>query len=400
MIKLNDYAKVVGKSNIEELKLIAGYLEGATIQNVNSTAVGGGVAEILTRMVPLLNELGVGTHWDVIKGNEEFFNVTKAFHNGLHGYPVEISPHMFDIFMETNESNLKDFSVKSPLVIIHDPQPAGLIAKKHEGQSKWVWRCHIDVSTPNKKIWNFLSKMVKQYDASIFSMPQFAQPLPIPQFIIPPSIDPLSDKNKDLTKEEVDAVLTKYEIPTDKPIITQISRFDRLKDPVGVIKAYKLVKKHNDCRLILAGGGASDDPEGAQVFAEVQEEAKNDPDIHLLMLPHDNLIINALQRASTIIIQKSLKEGFGLTISEALWKRKPVVAGAVGGIKLQVIHGVTGYLSSSIEGTANRIERLLNNPAMAKKFGENGREYVKTNFLLTRHLKDYLLLALTLLKNY
>ncbi|MFC1478928.1 glycosyltransferase [Candidatus Margulisiibacteriota bacterium] len=398
MLTLNDYAKAVGKSNIEELKLIAKYLEGATIQNVNSTSVGGGVAEILTRMVPLLNELGVETHWDVIKGNEEFFNVTKAFHNGLHGHPVEVSKHMFDIFMETNDENLKEFIVKSPFVIIHDPQPAGLIAKKNEGSSKWVWRCHIDISTPNRKIWNFLSKIVKDYDASIFSMPQFAQPLPIPEFIIPPSIDPLSDKNRELEPEEIQAVLDKYEIPTDKPIVTQISRFDRLKDPVGVIKAYKLVKKHNDCRLILAGGGASDDPEGALVFAEVQEEASNDPDIHLLMLPHDNLIINALQRASTIILQKSLKEGFGLTISEALWKRKPVVAGAVGGIKLQIIHGVTGYLTSSIEGTASRIERLLNNPAMAKKFGENGREYVKTNFVLTRHLKDYLLLALTLLK--
>ena len=395
MPTLKDYAKV-NKAAVEELKLVAKHLKGASFQHVNSTAVGGGVAEILNQMVPLLNELGIETHWDIIRGSEEFFNVTKTFHNALHGYPAEVTAHMLDIYRQTTEDNLKHFQVKSPFVFIHDPQPAGLISKKLEKESKWVWRCHIDVSTPNRTVWDFLSEMIDDYDASIFSMPQFVQKLPITKFIIPPSIDPLSDKNRDLSTEEIQTVLEKYQIPTDKPIITQISRFDRLKDPVGVIKAYKLVKKHHDCTLILAGGGASDDPEGAEVFADVQEAADKDPDIHLLLLPHDNVVINALQRASTIILQKSLKEGFGLTISEALWKKKPVIAGAVGGIKAQIIHGVTGYLSNTIEGTANCIERLLNNPEMAKRFGENGYEFVKNNFLLTRHLKDYLLVALTL----
>ena len=396
MPTLEDYAKVAGTAAVDELKLISDYLKGASIQNINSTAVGGGVAEILNRMVPLLNELGVETIWDVIRGNEEFFNVTKAFHNALHGSEEEITDRMLEVFMETTADNLANFEPKSPFIVIHDPQPIGLISKRNITSAKWIWRCHVDVSTPHKKVWSFLSEFIEKYDASIFSMPSFAKKLPVPQFIIPPSIDPLSDKNRKLTSEEIQSVLDKYEIPKDKPIVTQISRFDRLKDPVGVIKAYKLAKKHNDFRLILAGGGASDDPEGAVVLAEVQECAQGDPDIHILFLPHDNLVINALQRASTIIIQKSIKEGFGLTISEALWKNKPVVAGAVGGIKSQIINGVTGYLTNSIEGTAYSIEKLLNNPQLAKKMGENGHEFVKNNFLLTRHLKDYLLLALTL----
>ena len=393
---LAKYEPVVGTSEIEELRIIARALEGTTIQHVNSTAVGGGVAEILNRMVPLLNDLGIETVWDVIRGNDDFYNVTKAFHNALHGAPVEITERMFDIFRQTTEENLQHFRPKGKLVIIHDPQPAGLIAKKAESDSRWVWRCHIDVSAPQEDVWKFLSPYIQKYDGSIFSMPEFTQSLPIPQFIIPPSIDPLSDKNRFLETEEIRKVVDKYQIPLDKPLLTQISRFDRLKDPVGVIQSYRLVKQHHDCRLLLAGGGASDDPEGMAVYAEVQEAAAKDPDIMLLLLPHDNVVINALQRISTIVIQKSLKEGFGLTISEALWKKKPVIAGNVGGIKSQIVHGITGYLTNSVEGTARRIEQLLNNPAGAKKMGENGYEYVKNNFLLTRHLKDYLLCAMFL----
>lgn len=395
---LNQYESVVGTSDIEELRIIAKSLEGTTIQHVNSTAVGGGVAEILNRMVPLLNDLGIETVWDVIRGNEDFYNVTKAFHNAIHGAPVEITDRMFEIFKTTTEENIQHFRPKGNVIIIHDPQPIGLIAKKNESDSRWIWRCHIDVSAPLPIVWKFLEPYVRQYDGSIFSMPEFTQSLPIPQYIIPPSIDPLSDKNRPLEIEEIGNVVHKYQIPLDKPLITQISRFDRLKDPVGVIQAYKLAKKHHDCRLLLAGGGAADDPEGMEVYAEVQEAAANDPDIILLMLPHDNIVINALQRISTIVIQKSLKEGFGLTISEALWKKKPVIAGNVGGIKSQIIHGVTGYLSNSIEGTAHRIEQLLNNPAGAQQMGKHGYDFVKNNFLLTRHLKDYLLCALFLKK--
>jgi trehalose synthase len=369
-------------------------LKGKTVQHVNSTAVGGGVAEILNRMVPLLNELGVNTRWDVIKGGEQFYGVTKKFHNVLHGREEDVSPQDFDVFMETSRKNIEDMNCGGDIVFIHDPQPIALIKKKKD--NKWIWRCHIDVSAPHEKIWEFLHKFIIQYNAAVFSSPGFSQPLPIRQFLITPSIDPLSDKNKELPPETIDAVLKKYNIPADKPVITQISRFDRLKDPLGVVDAYQQVKKYNNCQLILAGGGASDDPEGVKVLEEVKEKAKNDPDIHILLLPQNDIEVNALQRASTVIVQKSLKEGFGLTVSEALWKGKPVVASNVGGIPLQVTHKFSGLLCNSIEGAAFAIKQLLNSPAYARKLGENGREHIRNNFLLTRHLKEYMLLFLSL----
>jgi trehalose synthase len=246
-------------------------------------------------------------------------------------------------------------------------------------------------------VWNFLKPYVEQYDASIFSMPDFSQQLSIPQYMIPPSIDPLADKNKDLPASAIQAVLQKYGVDPARPILTQISRFDRLKDPLGVIAAYRLVKRRYNCQLILAGGGASDDPEGAEVLREVQEQAEEDPDIHVLLLPpFSDLEINALVRGSTIVFQKSIKEGFGLTVSEALWKKKPVIGGAVGGIKLQIINGVTGFLVHSPEGAANRAQQLLADPSLRQAMSENGHEHVRQNFLLTRHVKDYLLAMLAL----
>jgi trehalose synthase len=394
MIKIDDYIPIAGKFIIDDLRLLAERLKGKVIQHVNSTAVGGGVAEILNRMVPLLNELGVESTWDVIKGGERFFEVTKKFHNALHGRAEEISGEDFDVFLETGRNNEKDLKIYGDIVFVHDPQPITLINKK--GGNKWIWRCHVDVSRPNAKIWKFLEKFISRYDSAIFSAPSFSQVLPIRQFLIAPSIDPLSDKNKDLPAETVEAVLRKYNVPKDKPIITQISRFDRLKDPVGVIEAYKLVKKHVDCRLVLAGGTATDDPEGLQVLNEVKEKAAKDRDIHILLLPQNDIEVNALQRASDVILQKSLKEGFGLTISEALWKAKPVVAGNVGGIPLQIRHGYSGHLCNSIEGAAYSIKQILSNPEYARKLGQNGHEHVKYNFLLTRHLRDYMLVFLSL----
>lgn len=390
MAKIEKYAPIVGQAVIDDLQLLAEKLKGKTVQHINSTAVGGGVAEILSRMVPLLKELGVESRWDVIKGGEQFFSVTKKFHNALHGRKDEISEKDFDIFWETSQKNIEEMDICGDIVFVHDPQPIALIKKRT--QNKWIWRCHIDVSDPNEKVWHFLNSFIIHYDAAVFSAPSFSPKLPIRQFLIAPSIDPLSDKNKELPRETIDAVLEKYHIPKKKPIITQISRFDRLKDPLGVIEAYKLVKKYNDCQLILAGGGASDDPEGIQVLEEVKRESKDDPDIHILLLPQDDIVINALQRASTVIVQKSLKEGFGLTVSEALWKAKPVVASHVGGIPLQITHKYSGMLCHSIEGTAFAIKQLLNSPAYAKKLGENGREHIRNHFLLTRHLRDYLLL--------
>ncbi len=394
MIKIDEYISIVGQSEIDDLKLLAERLQGKSIQHINSTAVGGGVAEILSRMVPLLNELGVNTKWDVIKGGEQFFEVTKKFHNALHARPEEIGQRDFDIFMETSRKNIEEMNIYGDIVFIHDPQPIALIKKK--AGNKWIWRCHVDVSDPNQRVWRFIMDFLSQYDAAVFSAPAFSRPLPIRQFLISPSIDPLSDKNRELPAEMIAKVLRKYGIVTDKPIITQISRFDRLKDPVGVIEVYLRVKKYIDCQLILAGGTATDDPEGLKVLEEVRERSKKDKDIHILLLPQDDIEVNALQRASTVILQKSLKEGFGLTVSEALWKAKPVVASSVGGIPLQIKHKYSGLLSHSIDGAAFFIKQLLNSPDYARKLGENGREHVRNNFLLTRHLREYMLLFLSL----
>ncbi|MDD5724546.1 MAG: glycosyltransferase [Candidatus Omnitrophica bacterium] len=394
MAKLEEYIPIVGQSVVDDLRRLAEKLKGKRVQHVNSTPVGGGVAEILNRMVPLLRELGVDTRWDVIKGGEQFFGVTKKFHNALHGRGEEVTSRDFDIFMDTSAQNIKEVDTSGDIVFIHDPQPIALIKKKTD--NKWLWRCHIDVSEPNQKVWKFLMNFILKYDSAVFSAPSFSQRLPIRQFLISPSIDPLSDKNKDLPQEKVDEVLVKYGIPKDKPIITQISRFDRLKDPLGVIQTFLQVRRYVDCRLILAGGTASDDPEGIQVIEEVQEKAKQNKDIHILLMQQNDIEINALQRASTVIMQKSIKEGFGLTVAEALWKAKPVVASNVGGIPLQVKHKYSGLLCHSIEGAAFAVKQLLNSPEYARKLGENGRENIRNNFLLTRHLREYMLLFLSL----
>ena len=395
--RLRDYEPIVGRSSLEELGALAGKLSGKIIQIISSTFVGGGVAEILEHMVPLLNQLGVDARWDVISGNEEFFEVTKKFHNALHGNKEKISPEDFALFSEVTERNLEEMKFYGDYLFIHDPQPVALIAKKREIGKRWVWRCHIDVSNPDKKVWSFLRDFIVDYDAVVFSSPNFAQQLPIRQFLVTPSIDPLSDKNKELDSATIDSVLAKYGLTSDKPMIVQISRFDRLKDPLGVIEAFEMVSKNIDCQLVLAGGTADDDPESEEVLEEVRRRAEGNHDIHVLLVPPESDIeINALQRAATIVVQKSLKEGFGLTISEALWKAKPVVASAVGGIPLQIKNKLTGLLCYTVEGAAYDLKQLLSNPEYAKWLGQNGREHVKQNFLITNHLKDYLLVFLSL----
>ncbi len=396
-MKITDYEPIVGKNTIEELRLLGSKLSGKVVQNINSTFSGGGVAEILSRMVPLLTDLGVDARWNVIKGNPEFFQVTKMFHNALHGRKENISKQDFALFLETNRKNMLEMDLYGDILFIHDPQPAALIERKKQLGKKWIWRCHIDVSKPDQEVWRFLEQFVVQYDAAVFSAPAFSRPLPIRQFLISPSIDPLSDKNKDLPQATIDATMETLGIPRDKPIITQVSRFDYMKDPVGVIRAFELVRKHIDATLVLVGGGAADDPEGEKVLAEVKERAGDNPDIHIISgQARTDIEINALQRASTVIVQKSLKEGFALTVSEALWKAKPVVASAVGGIPLQVKHKLTGLLSHDVEGTAYALRQLLSKPEYARWLGENGKEHVRHNFLLTRHIRDYLLLFITL----
>ncbi|TLY33796.1 MAG: glycosyltransferase, partial [Ignavibacteria bacterium] len=353
MIQIEDYASIVGKSYLEEMQLLAQKLSRKSVQNINSTAVGGGVAEILTRMVPLLNQLGVQTRWDVIKGDEKFFVITKNIHNALHGLPVDLSADDMAYFREMNNSNALQMDLSSDFVFVHDPQPVGLIEHRKNPKSHWIWRGHVDFSQPYMPVWNFLAEYVNKYETAVFSAPSFARDLSIRQALIAPSIDPLSDKNRDLPEETIDSVFQRFGIDRSRPVITQISRFDYLKDPVGVIKAYKKVRKYLNAQLVLAGGGATDDPEGPKIMEEVKKEAGNDKNIFVLFLPPaSDIEINALQRGSTVVLQKSLKEGFGLTVSEALWKAKPVIASAVGGIPLQIAHKYSGILTHTIDGTA------------------------------------------------
>lgn len=396
-IPLENYAEVVGAGEIDELRALAKPLRGRSIEMINSTAVGGGVAEILNRLVPLAEELDLGIRWEVMKGAEEFFDVTKSFHNALHGAPYHPKAKDFEIFLSYNERNRASLPLDAEFVVIHDPQPAALIDARQADLNHWVWRCHIDLSRPNRTVWDFLEKLVSRYDAAMFSSPEFSRELSIPQYLFYPAIDPLSEKNCPLDPEFILQVLGRYQIDPQRPILTQISRFDRLKDPVGVIRAYRIVKRYFDCQLVLAGGSASDDPEGALVLKDVLRAADKDPDIKILELPAwAPLEVNALQRASTIVVQKSLREGFGLTVSEALWKKKPVVASAVGGIPTQIIHKHTGLLAHSVEGTAYQIRFLLSHPEIAAKLGEHGHEHVKENFLITQKLKRYLALFLLL----
>jgi trehalose synthase len=390
---LDDYRSIVGQRHLDTLRFLAEDVKGKAIKMVNSTAVGGGVAEMLNRLVPLLCELEVPTHWDVITGGNDFFEITKAFHNALHGTAYALTKTAQDIFLMYNEQNRARMHFDEEMVVIHDPQPAALIQSKEKSRASWVWRCHIDLSNPDAKVWEFLRPFVDRYDAAIFSSQSFARQLPIPQYLFYPCIDPLSEKNKDLPDALVQQICDEFGIDRARPIVTQVSRFDRLKDPVGVVQAYKLAKKYVDCQLVLAGGGASDDPEGAAVLQEVKEAAGEEPDIIILDLPPwCALQINAIQRASTIVVQKSLKEGFGLTVTEALWKGKPTIASAVGGIPNQIIHKLTGVLVHSVEGCAFQIRYLLTHPEFARSIGLNGREHVKENFLMTTNVKRWLLL--------
>jgi trehalose synthase len=396
-IPLDDYAALLGEGEIDELRVLAKPLRGRSIEMINSTAVGGGVAEILNRLLPLAEELELNMRWEVMTGGDDFYGVTKAFHNALHGAPYHADPKDFEIFLACNERNRARLPLDAEFMVIHDPQPAALIDGRKKNGNHWAWRCHIDLSHPNRAVWDFLDKFVARYDAAMFSSPEFSRSLPIPQYLFYPAIDPLSEKNRELESGFVARTLAQYQIDPLRPVLTQISRFDRLKDPVGVIRAYRIVKRYFDCQLVLAGGSASDDPEGAVVLKEVQQEANGEADIHIIELPAwAPLEVNALQRASTIVIQKSLREGFGLTVSEALWKKKPVVASAVGGIPVQIIHKHTGLLAHSVEGTAYQIRYLLSHPEIAAKLGENGYEHVKENFLITEKLKRYMTLFLAM----
>jgi trehalose synthase len=375
------------------LEALGRTLRGSRLVMVNSTAAGGGVAEILHRLVPLLNELGVPTSWEVMPGDARFYAITKTIHNALHGAPGSLTRDEVEYFLEMNRRAADRLALDGDLVLIHDPQPVGLAGLRRRRGQRWVWRCHIDLSRASPDVLAVVLDRVRDYDAAVYSHVTFVPPVDTPGFLAPPSIDPLSPKNVDLDDEEVERLIEPFGLPRDVPLVTQVSRFDRLKDPVGVIDAFVLARRRERAHLVLAGGTADDDPEGAAVLAETRERAAGRRDISILALPPDaHRVINALQRRSAVVLQKSLREGFALTVSEALWKRRAVVASAVGGIPLQVIHERTGMLVRSIEGCALQIVRLLREAALRRRLGREGREHVRDNFLHTREVRDYLAL--------
>lgn len=400
---LAEYSRVAGADVIRQLRLLAAPLRGLRVVHVNSTRLGGGVAEILAKLVPLTSELGLEASWEIVEGSPGFYQCTKLFHNALQGQEAHVPASLiaeYERVSEVNAERLGAVLEAADIVFIHDPQPAALLRHFPRRRGKWIWRCHIDASHPHRPVWAYLRSLVGPYDASVFSLADFAQMLPHPSYLIPPSIDPLSAKNAELSGKQVAACCARFGIDQARPLVVQVSRFDRFKDPVGVVAAFRLARSFvPGLQLVLAGGGAADDPEGEAVLREVEAAAEGDPDIHVLLLPADaDEVINALQRAADVVMQKSLREGFGLTVTEALWKSKPVIGGNTGGIRLQVVDYQTGFLVSSPEGAALRLRHLLHDRRRSGEMGRAGREHVHQNFLITRQLREYLTLMLGLVR--
>ncbi|MCD6451519.1 MAG: glycosyltransferase [Acidobacteria bacterium] len=400
MRTLEDYRDIVGKEVIADIHRRARRLYGVHILHINSTCIGGGVAEILNSFIPLMNDIGVDAGWRLFHGNPDFFTITKKFHNALQGEPINFTEMKKKLYIQANETFSSYTHIDHDCVFIHDPQPLPLV-KFYKKKQPWVWRCHVDLSHPNRELWRFLEGFILRYDAMIISDEKYRKDIPIEQRVIYPTIDPLSPKNKELAPKVIAKYLKKFGIPNDKPIILQVSRFDKWKDPKGVIEVFELVKEEVDCRLVLCGNMATDDPEGALIYDEVKEKAKKwmeKGDI-ILITYDNNILVNALQRQAAVVVQKSIREGFGLAVTEALWKEKPVVASNVGGIPLQIKDGESGFLVEprDTEGFAERILKILKDPELAKGLGKKGKETVRKNFLITRALIDYLDLLCDLL---
>jgi trehalose synthase len=344
----------------------------------------------------MMQELGIDAAWEVIVGDPDFYATVHALDLAVAGREQTLTGAMLDAYGDTAAANASKLALEADLTMIHELAPLPLV-RHRPGRGRWAWRCHVDLSGAPRRVWYLLRREIERYDAAVFSLPKFAQRLRIPVLIIHPSVDPLSEKNRDISRREIQQILDRLGIPQDKPILVQVAPYARTKDPLGVIQAYRLAKKYVDCRLVLAGGGAADNPEGSAVLAEARAAAARDPDIHPLVLPPDAALeINALQRAAAIVIQKPLHEDFGLGVAEAMWKGKPVIGSFAGGIPVQVVFEVTGYTVNSIEGAAFRIRQLLQNPDLMARLGGAAREYVRRNFLITRHLGDYLALLASL----
>jgi len=393
--RLDDYREVSPKGTIELLLRLAERLRGRRFVHVNASRYGGGSPEILSRLVPMLQDLGIDAAWEVIVGDPSFYAGVRAIEMALGGQAQPISETLARAY-EAAAATAAEFPLDADVVMIHDLAPLAL-ARHRPGRGRWVWRCHADLSRAQRRAWHLVRRDLERYDAVVFSLPKFAQRVRIPILIIHPSLDPLSEKNRELSRAEVQQVLDRFGVPRDKPILLQVAPYTRGKDPLGVVRAYRLAKKYVDCRLVLAGGGAADNPEGSAVLAEIREAAARDPDIHALVLPPDAAQeINALQRAATIVVHKPLQEDFGLAAAEAMWKGKPVIGSLAGGIPAQVIVEVTGFTVNSVEGAAFRIRQLLQNPDLITRMGGAAREYVRRNFLLPRHLGDYMALLATM----
>lgn len=394
--RLEDYREVAPKGTIDLLLRLGERLRGRRFLHVNASRYGGGSPETLNRLVPMLHDLGVDAAWEVIVGDPDFYATVHALELAVAGEEGTFTEAMWKAYVDTAAVNAAKLALESDLVMVHDLAPLPLI-RHRAGRARWVWRCHADLSSIPRRSWYLLRREVEQYDAAVFSLPKFAQRLRTPMLIIHPSVDPLSEKNRDLSRGEIQQILDRLGIPQDKPILLQVAPYARAKDPLGVIQAYRLARKYVDCRLVLAGGGASDNPEGSAVLAEARAAGARDPAIHPLVLPPDAALeINALQRAAAIVIQKPLHEDFGLGVAEAMWKGKPVIGSFAGGIPVQVIFEVTGYTVNSVEGAAFRIRQLLQNPDLMARLGGAAREYVRRNFLITRHVGDYLALVASL----
>ncbi len=384
--RLEDFESLVGPQTVDRITAKAAALRDLHVVNINSTYYGGGVAEILSSLTLLMNSAGIRTGWRVLQGRPDFFSVTKKMHNALQGDDINLSDLKQNIYEEVVFENAARMHLDHDMVIVHDPQPLPLI-RHFRKNAPWIWRCHVDLSHPHPDLWAYLASFVEHYDAVVYSLPEYAQKLSVPQRFIMPAINPFSTTNKDLTEEEIDERLDHYGIPTDLPLVVQISRFDKWKDPEGVIDAFEIARKEVDATLVLVGNVATDDPEGQEVFASVCSRAE---DRIVILSVQDSALVNALQRRAAVVLQKSLREGFGLTVTEAMWKGAVVIGSDVGGIRHQIQDGVNGFLVESVEEAAERIVHVLKNPSLREQLGSAARESVRSQFLLTRLMEEWL----------
>lgn len=387
IVQLEDYEKLVGAETLDRIREKAKRLQGLHVVNINSTYYGGGVAELLSSVSLMMNSVGIKTGWRIIQGPPDFFSITKKMHNALQGDEINLSDRKMQIFEEViHENAIRNHLESHNMVIIHDPQPLPMI-HHYKKNGPWIWRCHIDLTSPNRELWDYLAPTIEKYDAVIFSLKEYAQNIKTPQVFIMPAIDPFNIKNREMSKEEIQERLDHYQIPTDLPLVVQISRFDRWKDPEGVIQAFRLARKEVDATLVLLGNVATDDPEGAEVYESLLDCREE----RIIILSHqDSALVNALQRAAAVVLQKSIREGFGLTVAEAMWKGTPVIGGNVGGIRYQIEDGVNGFLVSSVEEVAARIVQVVKDRGLRERLGRRAQETVRKNFLLTRYLEQYL----------